>query len=175
MASGITGMSRALDKYGINIRVANLQQELYNLGIDATVSSLSQSDKAILRTITILNSSKYAWADLASTINQPANQVRMLKSNFEALGRSIGTLFLPIVAKVLPYINGLVMALERAFLGSQNYLALSYRIMYLQLEKLQSIWEILQTAQIMLHPGSTMQTTMRRNYKKLFLFFPSMN
>jgi len=115
MASGITGMSRALDKYGINIRVANLQQELYNLGIDATVSSLSQSDKAILRTITILNSSKYAWADLASTINQPANQVRMLKSNFEALGRSIGTLFLPIVAKVLPYINGLFMALERAF------------------------------------------------------------
>lgn len=115
MASGITGMSRALDKYGINIRVANLQQELYNLGIDATVSSLSQSDKAILRTITILNSSKYAWADLASTINQPANQARMLKSNFEALGRSIGTLFLPIVAKVLPYINGLVMALERAF------------------------------------------------------------
>lgn len=115
MASGITGMSRALDKYGINIRVANLQQELYNLGIDATVSSLSQSDKAILRTITILNSSKYAWADLASTINQPANQVRMLKSNFEALGRSIGTLFLPIVAKVLPYINGLVMAFERAF------------------------------------------------------------
>lgn len=115
MASGITGMSRALDKYGINIRVANLQQELYNLGIDDTVSSLSQSDKAILRTITILNSSKYAWADLASTINQPANQVRMLKSNFEALGRSIGTLFLPIVAKVLPYINGLVMALERAF------------------------------------------------------------
>lgn len=115
MASGITGMSRALDKYGINIRVANLQQDLYNLGIDATVSSLSQSDKAILRTITILNSSKYAWADLASTINQPANQVRMLKSNFEALGRSIGTLFLPIVAKVLPYINGLVMALERAF------------------------------------------------------------
>lgn len=69
MASGITGMSRALDKYGINIRVANLQQELYNLGIDATVSSLSQSDKAILRTITILNSSKYAWADLASTID----------------------------------------------------------------------------------------------------------
>ena len=48
MASGITGMSRALDKYGINIRVANLQQELYNLGIDATVSSLSQSDAASL-------------------------------------------------------------------------------------------------------------------------------
>lgn len=115
MASGITGMSRALDKYGINIRVANLQQELYNLGIDATVSSLSQSDKAILRTITILNSSKYAWGDLANTINQPANQLRLLQSNFSALSRTIGSLFIPIISKVLPYINALVIAVQRAF------------------------------------------------------------
>lgn len=115
MASGITGMSRALDKYGINIRVANLQQELYNLGIDATVSSLSQSDKAILRTITILNSSKYAWGDLANTINQPANQLRLLQSNFSALSRTIGSLFIPIISKVLPYMNAFVIAIQRAF------------------------------------------------------------
>lgn len=115
MASGIAGMSRALDKYGINIRVANLQQELYNLGIDATVSSLSQSDKAILRTITILNSSKYAWGDLANTINQPANQLRLLQSNFSALSRTIGSLFIPIISKVLPYMNAFVIAIQRAF------------------------------------------------------------
>jgi hypothetical protein len=115
MASGIAGMSRALDKYGINIRVANLQQELYNLGIDATVSSLSQSDKAILRTITILNSSKYAWGDLANTINQPANQLRLLQSNFSALSRTIGSLFIPIISKILPYMNAFVIAIQRAF------------------------------------------------------------
>lgn len=124
MASGMVGMSRALDKYGINIRVANLQQELYNLGIDTTVAKLNQSDKAILRTIVILNSSKYAWADLASTINQPANQVRMLKSNFEALARSIGTLLLPIVAKVLPYLNGITIAVERVFSGIARLLGI---------------------------------------------------
>lgn len=124
MASGMTGMSRALDKYGINIRVANLQQELYNLGIDTTVSKLNQTDKAILRTIVVLNSSKYAWADLSSTLNQPANQIRMLQSNFEALGRSIGTLFLPIVAKVLPYLNGIVIAVERVFSGIAKLLGI---------------------------------------------------
>lgn len=124
MASGMVGMSRALDKYGINIRVANLQQELYNLGIDTTVAKLNQSDKAILRTIVILNSSKYAWADLAETINQPANQVRMLKSNFEALARSIGTLLLPIVAKVLPYLNGITIAVERVFSGIARLLGI---------------------------------------------------
>lgn len=124
MASGMVGMSRALDKYGINIRVANLQQELYNLGIDTTVAKLNQSDKAILRTIVILNSSKYAWADLSETINQPANQVRMLKSNFEALARSIGTLLLPIVAKVLPYLNGITIAVERVFSGIARLLGI---------------------------------------------------
>lgn len=115
MASGMVGMSRALDKYGINIRVANLQQELYNLGIDTTVSKLSQTDKAILRTITVLNSSKYAWCDLANTINQPANQLRLLQSNFSALSRTIGSLFIPIISKVLPYINAFVIAIQRAF------------------------------------------------------------
>ena len=115
MASGMTGMSRALDKYGINIRVANLQQELYNLGIDTTVSKLSQTDKAILRTITVLNSTKYAWGDLAETINQPANQLRLLQSNFAALSRTIGSLFIPIISKVLPYLNALVIAVQRAF------------------------------------------------------------
>lgn len=124
MASGMTGMSRALDKYGINIRVANLQQELYNLGIDTTVSKLSQTDKAILRTITVLNSTKYAWGDLASTINQPANQIRLLQSNFSALSRTIGSLFIPIVTKVLPYLNALVIAIQKVFSGIGNLLGI---------------------------------------------------
>lgn len=115
MASGLTGMSRAMDKYGINIRNANMQQELYNLGINTSISNLSQADKTILRTIILLNNSKYAWADLSNTINQPANQIRMLQSNFASLGRTIGSLFIPILQTVLPYINAIVIALQRMF------------------------------------------------------------
>lgn len=115
MASGLTGMSRAMDKYGINIRNANMQQELYNLGINTSISNLSQADKTILRTIILLNSSKYAWADLSNTINQPANQIRMLQANFASLGRTIGSLFIPILQTVLPYINAIVIALQRMF------------------------------------------------------------
>ena len=115
MSSGLTGMSRTMDKYGINIRNANLQQELYNLGIDTSISKISQQDKTILRTIMILKSSKYAWGDLASTINQPANQIRMLQSNFASLGRTIGSLFIPLITKVLPYINAVVIAIQRMF------------------------------------------------------------
>lgn len=115
MASGMAGMSRAMDKYGINIRNANMQQELYNLGINTSISNLSQADKTILRTIILLNNSKYAWADLSNTINQPANQIRMLQANFASLGRTIGSLFIPILQTVLPYVNAIVIALQRMF------------------------------------------------------------
>lgn len=39
--------------------------------------------------------------------------MRLLNSNIHNLSRTIGNIFLPVVAKVLPYINGFVIALER--------------------------------------------------------------
>jgi CII-binding regulator of phage lambda lysogenization HflD len=115
LASGMVGMSETVDKYGVNIREANLQQKLSELGIKAKISALSQQDKVLLRTIIILDSTKYAWGDLANTLGQPSNQLRLLQSNFANLGRTIGNLFLPIVATVLPYVNALVIAVQRLF------------------------------------------------------------
>lgn len=113
MSSGLAGMSRTLDKYGANIRNVNLQQKLTELGINANITALNQNDKALLRTIILLDSTRYAWGDMANTINQPANQLRLLRANFSNLARTIGNIFLPIVAKVLPYINMLVQSLQR--------------------------------------------------------------
>lgn len=113
MASGLAGMSRTLDKYGVNIRNVNLQQKLTELGIQANITALNQNDKALLRAIILLDSTKYAWGDLATTINQPANQLRLIESNLQNLSRTIGNLFLPAVSKVLPYVNAMVIALQR--------------------------------------------------------------
>ena len=115
MASGLAGMSRTLDKYGVNIRNVNLQQKLTELGIEANIASLNQNDKALLRTIILLENTDYAYGDLAETLNLPANQLRLLSSNMENLSRIIGNLFLPIVQTTLPYINGFVIALQRMF------------------------------------------------------------
>lgn len=124
LTSGLAGAARAVDKYGANIRDAGLQQKLTELGINASIKSLGQQEKAILRTIVILNSSKYAWGDLADTINQPANQLRLLKSNFTSLGRTIGNLFLPVVSKILPIVNAVTIALQRLFMAMANVLGI---------------------------------------------------
>ena len=113
MASGLVGMSRAVDKFGINIRASAMDEKLLELGINKTSKELSQADKALLRTIMILDASKYAWGDLADTLDTPANQIRMLTSNLHKLATMFGSLFLPILKKVLPYINALVIALQR--------------------------------------------------------------
>lgn len=124
MASGLAGMSRTLDKYGVNIRNVNLQQKLMELGIDANIQSLNQNDKALLRAIILLENTKYAWGDLADTINQPANQLRLIQANFENLSRTIGNLFLPIVKTVLPYVNALVIAVQRLFAWLGNLIGI---------------------------------------------------
>lgn len=113
MSSGIVGMSRAVDKYGVNIRNTALQEKLYDLGIDVSITKLGQQDKALLRTITILDSTRYAWADLADTLEQPANQLRMLKANLDSLGRTLGGALLGGISALLPYINALTIALQR--------------------------------------------------------------
>lgn len=115
MTSALAGQSRAVRTLGIDITQGALQMQLYNLGFDVSISKLSQAQKSELRMIAILEQSKVAYGDLAKTLNTPANQFRMLQQNIQSLSRTIGNLFLPIIQKVLPYINGFVITLQRAF------------------------------------------------------------
>lgn len=124
MASGMVGMSRTLDKYGVNIRNVNLQEKLNELGIKAKITALNQQDKALLRTIILLDSTRYAWGDLSNTLGQPANQLRLLQSNFENLARTVGSIFLPIVTSILPYVNALLIAVQRLFAWIGNLLGI---------------------------------------------------
>ena len=124
MQSGLAGMSRTMDKYGANIRLVNLQLLLNKLGIEQTVSALNQNEKALLRTIAILDATRYSWGDLSETLNQPANQIRVLTANFENLGRMIGNLFVPMISKALPYINGFVIALQRLVTWAGNFVGI---------------------------------------------------
>lgn len=111
--SGLIGQSRSLYKYGIDITNATLQQYAYNNGIKKSVTEMTQAEKMQLRMLAILDQSKSSWGDLAKTIQSPSNQFRLFKTNVAAAGRTLGNIFLPIVAKVLPYVNGLTIAVNK--------------------------------------------------------------
>lgn len=113
LSSGLVGMSRTLDKYGTNIRNVNMQQKLTELGINANINSLSQADKALLRTIILLDSTQYAFGDLADTIQSPANQLRLFSMNMKMAGQLLGNIFMGVVSNTLPVLNGFAIALQR--------------------------------------------------------------
>lgn len=126
-SSGLIGQSRALYKYGIDITNATLTTYAHELGIKKDISTMTQNEKMQLRMIAILDQSKVAWGDLAKTINSPSNQLRLLQNNFKSLSRTIGDMFLPVVSKVLPYVNGLVIAIRRLFEWTASMLGIDLK------------------------------------------------
>lgn len=113
--SGLLGQSRVMYQYGIDITNTTLQQKAYELGITKSVSVMSQAEKMQLRLLQMLERSKIAYGDMGNTLITVSNQYRIMKQQISNLARIIGNLFLPIVKKVLPVVNGLVIALQRLF------------------------------------------------------------
>lgn len=115
MASALAGQTRAVRSLGVDISQATLQQVAFEAGLTTSVTKMNQATKAQLRMIAILQQSKVAWGDMASTLNTPANQFRLIKQNITVLARTIGSLLLPVLKFVLPYINAVVIALQKLF------------------------------------------------------------
>ena len=101
--SAIAGEIEPIRRLGKDLSAAKLQLVATNLGILDNVDAMNQADKAMLRTIALLRQSTSAQGDLSRTLEQPANQIRILTAQITLLSRSLGNLFLPIIQKLLPY------------------------------------------------------------------------
>ena len=124
LQSGLIGQSRALYKYGIDITNATLQTYAYKYGIEKAVSEMLQAEKQQLRLLAILDQSKVSWGDLANTINSPSNMIRQFTNNVKEAGMVLGQLFIPVLQKVLPVINGVVIAIKRLLVSVANLLGI---------------------------------------------------
>lgn len=121
LQSGLIGQSRALYRYGLDITNATLQTYAYELGLSKAVSEMTQAEKMQLRMIAILDQSKVAWGDLANTINSPSNMIRQFTNNIKEAGMILGQLFIPLLQKVLPIINGVVIAVKRLLVSIAEF------------------------------------------------------
>jgi hypothetical protein len=113
LRSGLVGQSETVYKYGIDVTEAALKTEALAQGIDKSVRNMSQGEKMALRYAVMIRQTSLAQGDFARTMDQPANQLRILHERFITLGRSIGNLFIPMLGAILPYLNAIVIALTR--------------------------------------------------------------
>jgi hypothetical protein len=103
LQSGIAGELEPLRRIGYDLSVARLQQEAFRLGIEKSVQSMTQAEKAELRYYAIMTQVTIAQGDMARTLEAPSNQLRILRAQVEMAARSLGNIFIPILNAILPY------------------------------------------------------------------------
>lgn len=113
LRSGLIGQSETVYKYGLDVTEAALKEEALAQGISKSVRNMSQGEKMALRYSVMLKQSSIVHGDFARTIEEPANQLRILRERFTTLSRSIGSIFIPLLSMILPYANAVLIVLIR--------------------------------------------------------------
>lgn len=101
--SGFAGELEPLRAVGYDLSQAKLEATALALGIDKSVSSMTQAEKAQLRYYAIMTQVTTVQGDMARTLESPANQLRVFKAQVNMAAREIGNVFIPALNAILPY------------------------------------------------------------------------
>jgi len=112
LMSAISGMTRPLREWGLDISDASLSAFALSRGITKSVDSMTQAEKAQLRYLLIMQKTSEEYlnvqGDLARTLTTPGNALRILRQQFTQLFRALGDFISPMVSMVLPYVAAFV-------------------------------------------------------------------
>lgn len=109
--SGISGEIEPMRKWGIALDQATLQETAYALGINKRVAEMTRAQKTELAYYQIMHATQYAQGNMARTLLTPANALRVVQTEFKQLARAMGSIFIPIVMKIIPYVRALTQIL----------------------------------------------------------------
>ena len=121
-----TGETESLKKFGIVMTEANLSAFALSRGITKSYSAMSQAEKVALRYHYVLKATANAQGDFVRTSGSWANQVRVLKEQFNQLlgilGKGLIQVLTPIVQvlnKLLSYLIAIGNAIAKLFGGGK--------------------------------------------------------
>ena len=104
---------RSVSGYDITQNVLGGTAE--DIGItDRSIRDMTEMEKRLLIIITLQNqmARSAALGDFANTIESSSNQLKILQQQISETGRWLGSVFMGTIGKILPYINGFVMAIQ---------------------------------------------------------------
>ena len=108
LQSGLSGELEPLRRIGYDLSQAKLEAVALELGINKSLSSMTQAEKAQLRYYAIMTQVTQQHGDMAKTINEPANQMRIFSAQIQVTARSIGNIFIPMLQSILPTATAVV-------------------------------------------------------------------
>lgn len=78
----------------------------------ANFNELTQAEKVQLRYIALMTQVTDVQGDMARTLNDPANQMRIFREQLSMTSRALGNVFIPMLNQVLPYLTAFFDILE---------------------------------------------------------------
>lgn len=112
LQSALAGQTKPIrGSTGGDITESTLQTTADEIGLDKYVGDLGYAEKRLLIVISLTKQLERSTGDFANTIEQPANQMRIMNEQWSRLTRTVGDIFLPVLWKVLPALNGILMVL----------------------------------------------------------------
>lgn len=114
LSSAMSGQVKGLREFGIDTTVASLQEYALSKGIDASVRSMSQAEKSMLRYNYIMEKSIIMQGDMARTIVTPANALRILNAQLTQMKRALGNVVSVLVTQFIPFVQAMVQVITDA-------------------------------------------------------------
>lgn len=125
LTSGIRGMSRAVIKYGMDLRATTVEAFARSeLGMTEQFETMNETNRVILRYLVMLKQAQDSNGDFALTIENPANQLRVFKEQILGVSREMGRFIVNVLKPALPVINGFAMALRQMLKFTADFLSI---------------------------------------------------
>ena len=105
--SGFVGEIEPMRAVGIALDKATLQETAYRLGIEQRVDTMTRAQKTELLYYQMMTATTQMQGNMAKNLMTPATAIRQIQMEFAQLGRAIGSIFIPMLMKVLPYIRAI--------------------------------------------------------------------
>lgn len=121
LMSGLSGQVKPLREYGIALDQATLQEKAYALGINEKVKNMTRAQKTELIYYQIMSSTQKMQGDLGRSLLSPANSIRVMQTEFKALARAVGSIFIPIMMKIIPVVRAVTQILTQAAKAIANF------------------------------------------------------
>ena len=105
--SGFVGEIEPMRAVGVALDKATLQETAYRLGIEQRIDTMTRAQKTELLYYQMMTATTQMQGSMAKNLMTPATAIRQIQMEFAQLGRAIGSIFIPMLMKTLPYIRAI--------------------------------------------------------------------
>ena len=112
--SGLVGELEPMRAIGVALDKNTVQQTMNSLGINKRYDELTRLQKTEMLYYQMMKSTENIQGTMAKTMLSPTQALRVMKTEFLALARDVGTIFIPIFMKIIPVVRAVVQILGEA-------------------------------------------------------------